>query len=339
MEEGALPPAAPAASRENSRMGADGNGHEKEKRFPIGYVALATGLSPHVIRAWERRYRAVAPQRRGKNRRMYSEDDIARLNCLKRARLHGGRIGSLVVLDDASLGRMDRDAFMSAGQPHGESAEAPRPESAFDCLRACDRAVRSMDDMALWSALERAGAQLSRYSLIEDVVAPLMHGIGDEWAAKRLGIAHEHFASNVVRGFLSRLIVHGKVDERSPLMVVSTPAGQRCEIGAMAAAATAAECGWKVFYCGPDLPVEDIAAAAASKQAEAVCLSITCRPQGESMNRDFNRLRQQLGDEVRVFIGGQASVACGQTATASNFRYFSRLADFAGFISLPGSAV
>jgi len=321
-------------------MSAEVHGLEKQKRFPIGYVALATGLSPHVIRVWERRYQAVAPQREGKKRRLYSQEDIVRLNRLKRARLHGGRIGSLVVLDDASLGRMDRDAVTSAGRPQGKAAETLRPESALDCLRACDLAVQSMDDTALWSALERAGAHLSRSSLLQDVVAPLMHRIGDEWGAERLGIAHEHFASNIVRAFLSRLILQGKAEEeRSPQMVVSTPAGQRCEIGAMAAAVAAAECGWRVFYCGPDLPVEDIAAAAASKQAEAVCLSITCRPQGQSMNREFNRLRQQLGDEVRVLIGGQASAAYGQTVTASNFHFFSTLADFAGFVSLPGSAV
>ena len=57
---------------------------ENKKSYPIGYVALATGLSPHVIRVWEKRYGAVTPERTGNRRRLYSQRDIDHLKLLVR---------------------------------------------------------------------------------------------------------------------------------------------------------------------------------------------------------------------------------------------------------------
>jgi methylmalonyl-CoA mutase cobalamin-binding subunit len=190
-----------------------------------------------------------------------------------------------------------------------------------------------MDAQALLITLRRADTRLSRASLLIEVVAPLMEMVGDGWSVKSLGIMHEHFASNVVRGFLSDLLDQGAQDEHAPRMVVTTPAGQHCEMGSMAAGAVAAGIGWKVFYFGSDLPSEEIAAAAASKRAQAVCLSITCSSQEDLMSRELNRLRQQLAHDVRVLIGGRAAAGYEQTVMVSNFHVFSSLSEFAGFIS------
>src|SRR5512143_21813 len=65
---------------------------------PIQVVARRTGLSPDVIRAWERRYHAVAPQRSTTARRLYSNEDIARLQCLRQATQSGRRIGDVARL-------------------------------------------------------------------------------------------------------------------------------------------------------------------------------------------------------------------------------------------------
>jgi SAM-dependent methyltransferase len=53
---------------------------EKQNLFTMKYVCKQTGLTPHVIRAWESRYRAVVPKRSPKNRRLYSEDDVQRFD-------------------------------------------------------------------------------------------------------------------------------------------------------------------------------------------------------------------------------------------------------------------
>ena len=53
-------------------------------------ITRRTGLSADVIRAWERRYQAVSPERTQIGRRLSSDRDIARLALLRRA-IHAGR--------------------------------------------------------------------------------------------------------------------------------------------------------------------------------------------------------------------------------------------------------
>ena len=71
--------------------------------FPIGFVSLHTGLSTHVIRAWERRYHAVSPQRSANGRRLFSQSDIDRLVLLRRSTQNGHSISHIAGLDRAQL--------------------------------------------------------------------------------------------------------------------------------------------------------------------------------------------------------------------------------------------
>ena len=66
--------------------------------YSIKVVARRTGLSPHVIRAWERRYGAVEPERSATGRRLYSDTEIERLQALERATRAGHSIGQIAQL-------------------------------------------------------------------------------------------------------------------------------------------------------------------------------------------------------------------------------------------------
>ena len=71
--------------------------------FPIGYVSAQTGLSSHVIRAWERRHKAILPGRSKGRRRLYTESDIDRLLLLKQAIQQGHRISTVAALETSEL--------------------------------------------------------------------------------------------------------------------------------------------------------------------------------------------------------------------------------------------
>ena len=46
--------------------------------FSIGEVARQTGVNPVTLRAWQRRYGLVVPQRTAKGHRLYTEQDVRR---------------------------------------------------------------------------------------------------------------------------------------------------------------------------------------------------------------------------------------------------------------------
>ncbi len=73
--------------------------------YRIGAVVRLTGLSPHVLRVWEKRYGVIQPDRTANRRRVYSEADIEKLTLLKTLVDRGQAIGTLAQLDLAELKR------------------------------------------------------------------------------------------------------------------------------------------------------------------------------------------------------------------------------------------
>ncbi len=67
-------------------------------KYPIKVVSQMTGLSVHVIRAWEKRYNVVEPERTNTNRRLYSEEDIEKLKLLNNVLHEGHSIGGVANL-------------------------------------------------------------------------------------------------------------------------------------------------------------------------------------------------------------------------------------------------
>ncbi len=71
--------------------------------YRIGAVAKLTGISPDTLRIWERRYSCVTPRRSPGGGRIYSADDIARLQLMKLLVDRGDSIGAVAMLGHAAL--------------------------------------------------------------------------------------------------------------------------------------------------------------------------------------------------------------------------------------------
>ena len=98
----------------------DNEDMQEEPMHPMKVVSLRTGLSPHVIRIWERRYKAVVPDRSSTNRRLYSEDDIERLSLLRRATNAGYAIGQIAGLALSPGARLCGALLGAGGQLAGQ---------------------------------------------------------------------------------------------------------------------------------------------------------------------------------------------------------------------------
>jgi methylmalonyl-CoA mutase cobalamin-binding subunit len=97
----------------------------------------------------------------------------------------------------------------------------------------------------------------------------------------------------------------------APHLLATTPPRQRHELGALIVAAVAAGEGWRVTYLGPDLPPEEIAAAAREKGARVVALSLVYPPDDPLLGDDLRRLRRLLPAATALIAGGRASPAYG----------------------------
>jgi DNA-binding transcriptional MerR regulator/methylmalonyl-CoA mutase cobalamin-binding subunit len=279
---------------------------DKKGLYAIRYVSRRTGLTPHVIRAWEKRYQAVVPLRSPKNRRLYSEDDVQRLLLLKRTTDGGHTISHVAELDSSELAELVQQAVPVAQRAVIQNDWHLQPTAAQDYRRECLAAVVSLDPDRLNRSYDQAAVDLTRTALLRDVIVPLFEEIGSLWRNGSLKIINEHMATLVTRTLLLNMLSATAVSDSAPRIVVATAVGQWHDLGALAVALTAAEYGWRPFYFGPDLPVEEIAAAARQCGARAVALSITRLLDQHPLTDELRKLRRYLGKDLILFVGGQA---------------------------------
>jgi methanogenic corrinoid protein MtbC1 len=283
-----------------------------EIRHSIKAVARKTGLSTHVIRVWERRYKAVQPSRTDTNRRLYSEADVERLGLLKQATQAGHSIGTIADLPMDRLMRIAAEAAVTESKipPAGGGGDAD--QFIEDCLTA----IRGMNSRALDDCLGRALVRFGHHGLLEKVIGVLAQRVGELWRAGEILAAHEHFASAAIRGFLSRNSQPFPGGGNLPTLVVGTPAGQLHELGAVMVAAAANDLGWRVVYLGPSLPAGELAAAVAQNQARAVALSLVYPEDDPHLPVELENLRRYLPSPTAIIAGGRAAPAYATTLKA-----------------------
>jgi methanogenic corrinoid protein MtbC1 len=269
--------------------------------YNIRTVAQLTGLSAHVIRAWERRYGAVKPARTDGNQRTYSEGDVGRLRLLARAVEGGHAIGRVAALPDARL-----EQLVSAGS---EPAHTGREVNEF--VKEALDAVWRLNPIELEEVMRRAAEALGHTAAIENVIVPLMDAIGRAWHQGKMRIMHEHMASAVLRSFLGAVLRAYETADSSPSVVVATPSGQAHELGALACAVTAASVGLQVTYLGADVPADEIIAAAGHTESRAVILSVVFPRNMARAREECLRTQKGLPQGVRLILGGASASALG----------------------------
>lgn len=267
--------------------------------LPVRLVSERTGLSPDVLRAWERRYGVVMPGRSPGGQRWYTEADVARLRLLARAVEAGRSISTVAALSAEALAdvvRSEEASILARGTMHALAAQPYLAEAMG--------AVESLDGTSLEATLHQATLRLNTDELLDGVISPLIRTVGDRWHTGQMSPAHEHLTTAVIRRLLGWLTEQYTAAAGAPVVLVTTPAGQVHELGASLAAATAAASGWRVVYLGPSLPAPDIAIACRTCGARAVALSIVFPEDDPLMDGELRRLRTALPGDVRIIAGG-----------------------------------
>lgn len=283
-------------------------------RHPVRLVSERTGLSPHVLRVWERRYSVVTPSRSEGGQRLYSDRDIERLRLLQQATEAGRNISQLAALSDDELAEIVRA---------DEAARPPKTRAGVgaDLVTALYRAVEALDGTEVEHLLRRSLATLGTGATVDSVVVPLMERIGEAWHAGGMNPAQEHLASAVVQQVLGEVLhdlARGAGGGRR--IIVATPRGQRHGLGALLVALCAAAQGWRVTFLGVDLPVKDILHAVELTGAELVALSLAYPADDRTLAAELRAFCRDLPERTQLLLGGAAASAYTTTLPEDRVR-------------------
>jgi MerR family transcriptional regulator, light-induced transcriptional regulator len=257
-----------------------------ETMLRIGELSRRSGVSPELLRAWERRYGLLRPTRSAGGLRLYSLDDLERVRQMRRH------------LDD---GLAAAQAAALASRP----ARAEPVEVALDpasARAALGRALEAFDEPGAQSIVDDLLATATVDLLVTEVVLPYLHELGARWERGEVSVAQEHFASNVVRGRLLGL-ARGWGRGLGPLGLLACIPGERHDLGLLGFGLVLRTRGWRIAYLGADTPLPTLEATAHVLEPDAVVLTAV----GASRLQPHLAGLRELAKRHRVALGGRGA--------------------------------
>jgi DNA-binding transcriptional MerR regulator len=250
----------------------------------IGELSRRVGVSPELLRAWERRYGLLRPTRSEGGFRLYSTADEERVRRMLALQQQG--------LSPAVAART------VAGDTDGTNQDSAALHA--DTLRqALADALDLFDEAAANRAFDRALSVLSLDTLLREIVVDYLVDLGKRWSAGQATVAQEHFATNVLRGRLLGL-ARDWGQGGGPLALLACPPGELHDLGLISFGLALRARGWRIAFLGADTPVDTLKQTADSLHPDLVVLATTA-PQRLSRVRSEVR---QLAEARRLAVAG-----------------------------------
>jgi DNA-binding transcriptional MerR regulator len=255
----------------------------------IGELSRRHGVSPDLLRVWERRYGLLDPERTNGGFRLYSPRDDERVRVMR----HNLALGYTAAVA----------ARMALRAP--ARAERPDPDNALDEAR--DQLMERLEgfqDVEAQGILDKALAVFSIEAVLRDVVLPYLRELGDRWESGDVSVAQEHFASAVLRGRLLGL-ARGFDVGVGPRALLACPPGEGHDLGLLCFGIGLRERGWRITFLGADTPIEALHGAAAQLQPAVV---VVCAEQEPPLRAALEAIAV-MAAEFPVALAGRAASA------------------------------
>lgn len=155
-------------------------------KFSIKDIQSITGIKPHTIRIWEKRYGIPKPQRTKTNIRYYFDEDLKLLLNVAILNRNGFRISKITQLEPSELEKLAQECCEK------DTACCVQIESLIQVLF-------KLDEAGFEKILSRNILKIGMQRTMNEVIFPFMQRIGILWQVGSISPAYEHFFSNLVR--------------------------------------------------------------------------------------------------------------------------------------------
>ena len=199
--------------------------------------------------------------------------------------------------------RLSQDEVTAYGRSRREAVTPDKPRSLhrnyerlqqrlFDYLSDGDetKARRMMVELAAADGLTHT---------TEQVLAPVLRQVGEQWVAGRLSIGVEHRASAIVERILGELHPNPRGRRRGSAVVASLT-GERHGLPIVMAANALREDNWHVDHLGADLPGDEIVRFCHERETDLAVLSVVLPSNEGRVEAVADELRNH---GVRTLIG------------------------------------
>jgi len=266
-----------------------------EGLLPIRTVSSLTGVNAVTLRAWERRYNLITPQRTPKGHRLYTHKDVERINQVVDLLNQGISVSHVKPL----LDQMPGEVLAPATRDEGDTWKSHQEKML--------RAIEKFDEPALDSTYNDALSLYPVDIVNQRLTTPLLRLLGERWKKRETGIAEEHFFSVYLRNKLGTRIHHMNQRGNGPQLLLACLPGELHEIGLLFFALAAVNAGYRVLILGANTPLQQIPGVLDIKPCIGVILSGSAKPARRVIDTDLPGLMARL--TIPVFAGGETAVS------------------------------
>ncbi len=275
--------------------------HDATHLFPIRTVCSVTGINPVTLRAWERRYGLIKPQRTKKGHRLYTQADIDLINETVRLLDKGIPIGQV---RQVLKNRKDESASSSTAKDHWStyiedmiSAIALFDEDRLDAIYNEALSLYPVDTVMRW------------------LIIPLLRRLGLRWETGEGSVAEEHFFAVFMRNKLGARFHHLRGQRHGPKILVACLPHEHHELGLLLFSLMAKSLGYEIVTLGPNMPLDDLPVTVKRAHCDAIVLAGSLAYDYRQIATDLKKLQGNVN--VPVFVGGSYSMTARDVITGA----------------------
>ncbi|MFO0744280.1 MAG: MerR family transcriptional regulator [Myxococcota bacterium] len=295
-------PATPASPNPKPQRTAPG---EPRGSYPMRVVTRLTGLNPDTIRAWERRYGAISPERTGGNTRLFSAADVKRLALLRDIVALGHPVSRVANLETAELERLLKDDERQVLVPR----EEPPPVQGLQ--RLVDEYLEHIDRFEARRAQEhitRTAALLSTREYLLGIAVPVLQALPGRWPD---GSAQAHLARCLLVRALASFPTLFPTERGAPRVLVASTLGPAHDAAVLLSAIFAQLRGLDVVCIGTGLEDDALLWAIDRAEPAIVILGVDATAPSAADQAKLDELVRRIAPRTQVWRGGSDSAGDG----------------------------
>lgn len=274
--------------------------------FNMKAMVQLSGIAAPTLRAWERRYAILSPERAQNAYRLYSERDIATIRWLKEQVNAGMSISQAVAL----FRHFEEEQLqLQNGQQVVASEDTNIALQTYDFHFVQERLLATFNSLDEAAASQLMASVLAIYPLEQvcaELIKPTLWEVGRLWEQGRLTVSIEHFASAFFRGLLTNLFHAMPAVGTGPLMIICCAPGEEHELAALMLSLLLRRAGLRIAYLGQSIEINGLLQTVTQLSPAFICISVTLVSCVDAVTDLGEKLQKLPSPQPTLLFGGQA---------------------------------
>ena len=273
-----------------------------DPKYTIKVLSERTGVRPVTLRAWERRYDLLDPDRLDNNYRLYSERDIQIIRWITHRLDEGLTISSAVrEYKDLRGQGIWPESLPSVIIPTPSKKPQHSPKVFAEKLY---QSLVIHNQSEAKNIIDSIQSMFDIKIIFFDIFYPVLYEIGEAWTRGEIRIATEHFASNFIRGILLNLLQAFPVYSAAPKLLIGCAPEEYHEIAPLMLSVLLRREGYQVEFLGADLPVDDMVLYAEDVSPAMIILSASFEHSARPLFK-MQTMLDKLPSQPKLGFGGR----------------------------------